>query len=223
MASSAIGLMSRNKQIPILFTHYKRFLKPTLTSHRNNATEKRNEEPEVQPAQDNVQQQDLSKENETLTNEVKQLKEKGDELLDKYKRSLADNENLRTRLTKQIQDAKIFGIQGFCKDLIEVADILEAATISVPKEEISDKNPHLKSLYEGLTMTSKSLQSVFQRNGLEQVNPVNEKFDPNFHEALFQKEDADISPNTVIQVSKVGYKLHGRCIRPALVGVSKAK
>ncbi|CAK9824608.1 GrpE protein homolog 1, mitochondrial [Anthophora retusa] len=97
------------------------------------------------------------------------LKSHRDELEDKYKRALADGENLRVRLTKQIEDAKLFGIQGFCKDLLEVADILGKATESVPKDELTEKNPHLKTLYEGLSMTEAQLQKVnrktwFQKN-----------------------------------------------------------
>lgn len=156
----------------------------------------------------------LKKETESLTEKVKEFD-------DKYKRALADGENLRRRLTKQIEDAKLFGIQGFCKDLLEVADILGHATEAVPKEEISEKNPHLKNLYEGLTMTKAQLNQVFKRHGLETVNPLNEKFNPNLHEALFQQEVQNVEPNTVVVVSKIGYKLHERCIRPALVGVSK--
>lgn len=140
---------------------------------------------------------------------------------DKYKRSLADSENMRKRLSKQIDDAKIFGIQSFCKDLLEVSDILGHATEAVPKEELNDKNPHLKTLYEGLEMTQGQLNSIFKRHGLEPVNPINEKFNPNYHEALFQQEVPNKEPNIVVVVSKIGYKLHERVIRPALVGVSK--
>lgn len=124
-------------------------------------------------------------------------------------------------MTKQIDDAKIFGIQSFCKDLLEVHDILGHATEAVPKEELNDKNPHLKGLYDGLTMTRAQLNTVFKRNGLEQINPIDAKFDPNYHEALFQQEVPNKDPNTVVVVSKIGYKLHERVIRPALVGVSK--
>ena len=106
---------------------------------------------------------------------------------DKYRRSLADSENLRKRLTKQIDDAKIFGIQSFCKDLLDVADTLGHATNSVPQSELNGKNPHLKNLYQGLTMTKDSLMQVFKRHGLELINPIDEKFNPNLHEALFQK------------------------------------
>lgn len=121
-----------------------------------------------------------------LTKGLTEQKDKSAELLDKYKRALADGENLRLRMTKQIDDAKQFGIQSFCKDLLEVSDILGRATESVPKEEVTDKNPHLKNLFEGLTMTKRTLEQTFKRHGLEPVNPINEKFNPNFHEALFQ-------------------------------------
>ncbi|XP_053669167.1 grpE protein homolog, mitochondrial [Anopheles marshallii] len=163
-----------------------------------------------------------------LTHEMEEMRKENAELTeklktydDKYKRALAESENIRRRLTKQIDDAKLFGIQGFCKDLLEVADILGHATEAVPKDEISDKNPHLKNLFEGLSMTRQQLNSVFKRHGLETVNPMNEKFNPNLHEALFQQEVANVEPNTVVVVSKIGYKLHDRCIRPALVGVTK--
>lgn len=68
-----------------------------------------------------------------------------------------------------------------------MADVLSKATESVPKEEITNDNPHLKSLYEGLIMTEGQLKSVFKRHGLKPVDPLNEKFDPNMHEALFQQ------------------------------------
>jgi molecular chaperone GrpE len=80
-------------------------------------------------------------------------------LQDKYKRSLADTENMRKRLTKQIEDAKLFGIQGFCKDLLSVSDILQKATECVPADQVKT-NSHLKNLYEGLTMTEAELQKV---------------------------------------------------------------
>ncbi|XP_069687079.1 grpE protein homolog 1, mitochondrial-like isoform X2 [Periplaneta americana] len=104
---------------------------------------------------------------------------------------------------------------------LEVADILGKATESVPKEEVRESNPHLKNLYEGLTMTEAQLHQVFKRHGLIPVNPIEEKFDPNLHEALFQQEVQGKEPGTVVVVSKIGYKLHERVIRPALVGVAK--
>ncbi|XP_068908962.1 grpE protein homolog, mitochondrial [Tenebrio molitor] len=175
----------------------------------------------AQSSPPSVDQPKVNEDIEKFNNEIAQLTEKNNELLDKYKRALAEGENLRNRLTKQISEAKLFGIQSFCKDLLDVADVLGKATETIPKEEISDKNPHLKGLYEGLKMTEAQLQSVFKRHGLEPVNPLNEKFNPNFHEALFQQDVAGKESGTVVVVSKIGYKLHDRVIRPALVGVSK--
>ncbi|KAI4457497.1 grpe protein [Holotrichia oblita] len=163
----------------------------------------------------------INEELDQLNKKISELTKKNDELLDKYKRALADGENLRTRLTKQISEAKIYGIQKFCKDLLDVADVLNKATESVPQNELNSNNPYLKSLYEGLVMTEAELQAVFKRHGLEVVNPINEKFDPNFHEALFQQDAAGKKAGTVVIVTKVGYKLQDRVIRAALVGVAR--
>ncbi|KAK3094614.1 hypothetical protein FSP39_004070 [Pinctada imbricata] len=127
-------------------------------------------------------------------------------------------------MAKQVEDMKKFGIQGFCKDLLEVADILNRATDSVPKEELNDKNPHLKNLFDGLCMTETQLQKVFGKHGLEKIDPkIGDVFDPNFHEALFQVPTPDKEKDSqVADIQKVGYKLHERTVRPALVGVFKA-
>ncbi|XP_017779448.1 PREDICTED: grpE protein homolog, mitochondrial [Nicrophorus vespilloides] len=185
---------------------------------RHNNTAAADEKPK---AAETAEAKPVNEEVEKLNKEISELSEKNNELMDKYKRALADGENLRNRLTKQIGEAKQFGIQSFCKDLLDVADVLNKATESVPKEEVNSNNPHLKSLYEGLVMTDAQLQSVFKRHGLEKVNPVDEKFNPNFHEALFQQDVQGKEPGIVVVVSKIGYKLHDRVVRPALVGVSK--
>lgn len=109
----------------------------TVTSHqRNYASGETKQEPVQQDVEQTENEKKLATEIESLTKNVQELKEKNEELLDKYKRALADGENLRVRLTKQIEDAKIFGIQSFCKDLLEVADILGSATDAVPKSEV---------------------------------------------------------------------------------------
>lgn len=124
-------------------------------------------------------------------------------------------------MAKQVEDARLFGIQGFSRDILDVADILEKATESVPAAELQEGvNPALASLYEGLIMTGEQLQKVFNKNGLKRIEPLGDKFDPSLHEALF--EVPGDKPGTVAVVSKVGYLLNGRTIRPALVGVAKA-
>lgn len=156
----------------------------------------------------------MRSENEKLLDKVKEID-------DKYKRALAETENTRIRMKKQIEDAKIFGIQAFCKDLLDVADVLNMAVETVPKEELSSSEV-LKNLFEGVQMTDQQLQGVFKRHGLTKINPIGEKFNPNDHHALFEAEIAGKEPGTVSVVTKVGYKLKERTIRPAMVGVIKA-
>ncbi|KAL4711284.1 hypothetical protein ACJJTC_019125 [Scirpophaga incertulas] len=158
---------------------------------------------------------------EVLTAEIVGLKDQVKDLDDKYKRALADGENVRRRMMKQVEDAKSFAIQSFCKDLLEVADTLSAAAESVPESEVSDGGAALRSLRDGVKLTRAQLTQVFSRHGLVAVSPLREKFDPNLHEALFQQEVEGAEAGTVVAVSKVGYKLNDRCVRPALVGVAK--
>lgn len=151
----------------------------------------------------------------------KKIAEERDEFKDKYKRSLAETENVRNRMQKQISDAKVFGIQSFCKDLLDVADILEKAVEATPKDNMST-NQELKDLFDGLTMTESQLLKVFGKHGLARVAPAEgDRFDPNMHEALFQLPVADKEHNSIAVVTQMGFALHGRTLRAAKVGVVK--
>ncbi|KAM3955794.1 LOW QUALITY PROTEIN: grpE protein homolog, mitochondrial Roe1 [Aphomia sociella] len=169
--------------------------------------------------------EECHKQIESLSNELNNVKQQIKDYEDKYKRALADGENVRRRMMKQVEDAKSFAIQSFCKDLLDVADTLSAAAESVPEEEeaggTNGAAAALRSLHQGVRLTSAQLAQVFSRHGLVPVSPLREKFDPNLHEALFQQEVEGAEAGTVVAVSKIGYKLHERCVRPALVGVAK--
>lgn len=115
----------------------------------------------------------------------------------------------------------MFGIQGFAKDLLDVADILEKANDSISAEDLASENKTLQVLIEGMKLTETELQKVFQRNGLKKVDGKGNQFDPTVHEALF--EVPGDKPGTVAVVSRYGYLLHNRTLRPARVGVFKAK
>ncbi|KAM9329948.1 grpE protein homolog 1, mitochondrial [Gastrophryne carolinensis] len=184
----------------------------TAAQQSNNPPIENEEDKSKSPPEDKTEQ---------LAAEKAKLEEQIKEMTDKYKRALADTENLRQRSQKMVDEAKLYGIQGFCKDLLEVADILEKATESVPKEEVKDDNPHLKNLYEGLVMTEVQIQKVFKKHGIVKLNPLGAKFNPYEHEALFNTPMEGKEPGTVALVTKVGYKLHERTLRPALVGVVK--
>ncbi|VDN06472.1 unnamed protein product [Thelazia callipaeda] len=141
-------------------------------------------------------------------------------IVDKYIRAIAEIENVRRRGQKQTEETKVFAIQGFCKDLLEVADILDLAISAVGKEELENNVP-LKNLFEGLEMTRTLLQKAFMKHGLKQISPEGEKFDPTLHEAVFQvpKEQSKLESGSVAQVIKIGYALQNRPIRAAKVGV----
>ncbi|XP_002734301.1 grpE protein homolog 1, mitochondrial-like [Saccoglossus kowalevskii] len=164
---------------------------------------------------------EVSQAEKQLQEEKSKLQKQLDELTDKYKRALAETENVRNQNKKQLEDIRLYAIQGFCKDLLEIADILGQATESVQKSEL-DSSPSFKSLFEGLKMTESQLLKVFSRHGLTKIEPLGEKFNPNLHEALFELPVPDKTPGTVAVVSKIGYKLHDRTVRPAIVGVAKA-
>lgn len=113
------------------------------------------------------------------------------------------------------------GIQSFCRDLVEVADILEKTAESAAEEaEPSNPNPTLKKIYEGLSLIEAKLQSVFAKHGLQKMNPVGGKYDPYDHEIVCHVPAEGMQPGTVALVTQDGYKLHGRTIRHALVGVA---
>lgn len=165
-------------------------------------------------SEQNEEQNKLVEENKKLLDSVKDLD-------DKYKRALAEAENTRVRMRKQLDDAKIYAVQSFCKDLLEVADVFNVAIESVPKDVVKG-NADFKNLFDGVVMTEQQLQSVFRRHGLISINPIGVKFNPNEHHALFEVEAEGKEPGTVSVVTKIGYKLHDRTIRPAMVGVVKA-
>lgn len=123
---------------------------------------------------------------------------------------------------KQIEEAKLFGIQSFAEDILDVADVLEKATDSIAKEDL-DKNTNLPllSLYDGLKLTEAQLQKVLLKNGVTKIHTTGDVFDPKIHEALF--EVSGDKPGTIAVVSRVGYLLNGRTIRAAKVGVVKAE
>ena len=122
-------------------------------------------------------------------------------------------------LFTQVEDAKQFGIQAFCKDLLTVADTLRLATDNIPPEQL--ENNAVKNMHDGLKLTESELLKVFNKHGVVLSDPEGEKFDPNLHEAVFQQPIPEKEPGTIFVVTKPGYLLNSRVLRPALVGVVK--
>uniref|UniRef100_A0A4W3HYG7 GrpE protein homolog n=1 Tax=Callorhinchus milii TaxID=7868 RepID=A0A4W3HYG7_CALMI len=187
------------------------------TATRQKNTGQSSEEEQRHPQ--NEQKEETSSAEKLLSEEKIKLEEQVKEMTGKRWGILGEWMHLSVGKQQMSTKPEERSVQGFCKDLLEVADVLEKATTSVPKEEITDQNPHLKNLYEGLVMTEVQLQKVFSKHGLVKLNPVGAKFDPYEHEALFSSPMEGKEPGSVAIVTKIGYKLHGRTLRPALVGV----
>jgi molecular chaperone GrpE len=143
------------------------------------------------------------------------------EARDKMLRTLAEMENLRKRTAREVADARTYGITGFARDVLDIADNLQRALDAVPAETRASADPGLKALIEGVELTERSLHSTLEKNGVKKFDPVGQKFDPNFQQAMYEVPDASVPSGTVVQVVQAGYMIGERVLRPALVGVSK--
>jgi molecular chaperone GrpE len=136
-----------------------------------------------------------------------------EKLREDWLRAKADAENIRRRATDDVAKAHRFGVEGFAGALLAVKDSLDAA--------LTVENTSIESFKEGVEITARQLDAVFEKFAIKAINPVGEKFDPHRHQAISQVE-SDQEPNTVVAVLQKGYLLHDRVLRPALVTVAKA-
>ncbi|KZL69434.1 mitochondrial co-chaperone (GrpE protein) [Colletotrichum tofieldiae] len=145
---------------------------------------------------------------------------------DKCLRTIADFRNLQDRTQREVKQARDFALQKFSKDLIDSIDNLDRALSMVPQEKINapEKTGDLQdlaNLYEGLKMTDDILMSTLKKHGIERFDPEGEKFNPNEHDATFMAPQPEKEDNTVFHVQQKGFKLNGRVLRAAKVGVVK--
>ena len=143
------------------------------------------------------------------------------ELRDKMLRTLAEMENLRQRTRREVADSKIYGITGFARDVLDIADSLQRTLDAVPVETRELADPMLKTLIEGVELTERSLLNALEKNGVKKFDPSGEKFNPNFQQAMYEVPDPSVPSGTVVQVVQAGFMIGDRVLRPALVGVSK--
>ena len=157
---------------------------------------------------------------DTVKEPLEALEEEVKELKDQLLRSVAELDNYRKRAEREKEQLRKFGIANFAKDLLSAADNLRRAVESGPTElEGADEN--VKNLIVGVEMTEKELLSAFEKNGARKIDPIGEKFDYNFHQAMFEVETDKEKPGLVMQVLQPGYAIADRVLRPAMVGVSK--
>ncbi len=140
------------------------------------------------------------------------------DLRDKLLRAVAETQNVRRRSEKEKADAANYAMTNFARDILAIGDNLSRALESLHEnEELSD---NIKTLIDGVKMTDRELHNIFERQGINKIDPKGEAFNHNFHQAMFETETKD-KDGTIIQVLQVGYKIKNRLLRPAMVGVSK--
>jgi len=140
---------------------------------------------------------------------------------DKLLRTLAEMENQRRRFEKERQEAFEFGGFNLAKESLAVLDNIDRAVISFKNDEILKKNIDLDKIVNGIEIVKKDLETIFKKNGVEPIECMNKKFDPNFHQAMLEVEDDTKDSGIVVQEIQKGYMMKDRLLRPSMVGVAK--
>ena len=155
-----------------------------------------------------------------LKAEITRLTEENAKIKDQALRALAEAENTRKRAQRDIEEGSKYAVTRFATDLVGVIENLQRASQSIP-EEAREGNEMLKNLGGGVDMVMREMLGIFERNGIRRIDPLGEKFDHNFHQAVIQIENPDVPVGTILQVLQAGYIIHDRLLKPAMVSVSK--
>ncbi len=164
---------------------------------------------------------DVSNHEQNLNNDVSDNQEEIKDLKDQLLRTLAENENLRKRTAKEIEQIKKYGHISLIRDFLNVVDNMERAVKSSTPENHSELG--VKNLIDGIEIVLKEMKSLLDKNLIKKIEPLHEKFDYNFHQAMFEAPSTEYDEGIILEVVQPGYILHDRLIRPAMVGVSKGK
>jgi len=171
-------------------------------------------------ASDNNTATGTTADNEPAPPDAAALAKEVAEYKDKLLRVLADMENLRRRTDREVADARAYAVSGLARDVIGVADNLRRALEAAGESTAVIEGP-AKALHEGVELIERELLKVLERHGVKRFDPKGAKFDPNFHQAIFEVCDANVPVGSVAQVIQPGYVIGERVLRPAIVGVSK--
>ena len=177
---------------------------------KKNVSEKKTEE--------NVEEVQV-KENIDHSELEQKLKEAENQIL----LSLADNDNLRKRFDREKEDLSNYVISSFAKEILSVLDNLERALKSIDLDELKKSDQNISQFVEGIELTEKQIITVFEKFKIEKINSLNQNFDPNLHQAMFEVENPDKQPGIITEVVQEGYRIGDRLLRPAMVGVVKKK
>ena len=174
---------------------------------------------------DNVDQENEEKDLESKKKEVEKLtpEEELENLKDKLARTFAEMENQRRRFEKERDEAYEYGGYSFAKEALNLLDNLERSKAALESDEKLKETDALKKIIEHLNIINNDMLSIFKKNNIEPIKSINEKLDPNLHQAMMEVEDDTKEPGTIVQEIQKGFMLKERLLRPSLVGVSKKK
>ena len=144
-------------------------------------------------------------------------------LKDKLARTFAEMENQRRRFEKEKEDAFEYGGFAFAREALNLLDNLERSKLSLENDEVLKSTDALKKVSEHLEIINKDMLSILKKNNIEPIKSINEKLDPNLHQAMMEIEDESKEPGTIVQEIQKGFMMKDRLLRPSLVGVSKRK
>jgi molecular chaperone GrpE len=152
---------------------------------------------------------------------IEELATENADLKDRLLRAMADTENLRKRAERERAEATLYAATNFARDLLSVSDSMGKALEMMPEEARQKADEATRNLIEGIELTRRELLNTFQKYNIKELDPTDEKFDPNYHQAMFEVPDTGNPAGTVVQVVQTGFKIGERILRPALVGVAK--
>ena len=189
-------------------------------SPTNKSQEAENVENDIGENRNNLQPEDISSDEKEKIKEPSQA-EKITELEDKLARTFAEMENQRRRFEKEKQDAFEYGGYSFAKEALSLIDNLERSKNVLENDDKLKETEALKKILDHLNVIKKDLISIFEKNDIKPIDSLNQKLDPNFHQAMIEIEDDTKDPGTIIQEIQKGFTIKDRLLRPSLVGVSK--
>ena len=189
-------------------------------SPTNKSQEAENAENDIGENKNNLQPEDISSDEKEKIKESSQA-EKITELEDKLARTFAEMENQRRRFEKEKQDAFEYGGYSFAKEALSLIDNLERSKNVLENDDKLKETEALKKILDHLNVIKKDLISIFEKNDIKPIDSLNQKLDPNFHQAMIEIEDDTKDPGTIIQEIQKGFTIKDRLLRPSLVGVSK--
>jgi len=169
----------------------------------------------------NKQQNKADEKLEGLQQYIHKLEEQLSITKDQMVRALAEAENTRKRAIKEREDASKYAVSNFARDIVSVADNLRRALDAMPAEILAEF-PQVKNLIDGIDATERELLRSFHKNGISKIEPLGEKFDPHFHEVMFEAPVPGKETGIIIQIVEPGYMINGRILRPARVGIAKS-